>query len=258
MIEVVFLGVGEAFDEALPNTSILIRWGAETSRVTLLLDCGFTAPPQFWREEPAVDALDGIWISHFHGDHFLGLPALLVRFLEEGRSKALTLLGQKGIESVTRKVVDLAYPGFNEKLTFPIRFVEVEPKTDVAIFGLTFQTAENSHSQRDLALRIDAQGTSIYYSGDGKPTPESMALAQGSHLIIHEAFHMESELVGHGTVIGSLYMAKRCKASHLALVHIQRNARSQVLEKKQQFTDLAGSVNVMVPEPGYKIMLDPN
>ena len=257
MIEVVFLGVGEAFDEVLPNTSLLIRCGAETSPVTLLLDCGFTAPPQFWREEPAVDALDGIWISHFHGDHFLGLPALLVRFREEGRNKALTLIGQKGIESFTRKAVDLAYPGFYEKLTFPIRFAEVEPKTDVAIFDLTLQTAENAHSQRDLALRIDARGTSIYYSGDGKPTPESMALAEGSQLIIHEAFDLETEVPGHGTAIGSLNMAKRCKASHLALVHIQRNARRQVLEKKQQLTDLAGPVNVMVPEPGYRIMLEP-
>jgi ribonuclease Z len=258
MIEVVFLGVGEAFDEALPNTSILIRCAGETNPVTLLLDCGFTAPPQFWREEPAVDALDGIWISHFHGDHAFGLPALLVRFWEEGRGKALTLLGQKGIESFTRKAVDLAYPGLYEKLAFPIRFAEVEPKTDVAIFDLTLQTAENVHSQRDLALRIDARGTSIYYSGDGKPTPESMALAEGSQLIIHEAFDLETEVPGHGTVTGSIAMAKRCKASHLALVHIQRNVRSHVLERNQQFRDLAGSVNVIIPEPGYRMMLEPH
>ncbi|MBW1716457.1 MAG: ribonuclease Z [Deltaproteobacteria bacterium] len=255
MIEVIFLGVGEAFDEELPNTSILIRCEVGTSPVTLLLDCGFTAPPQFWREVPEVDVLDGIWISHFHGDHSLGLPALLVRFWEEGRSKVLTLLGQKGIDSFTRKSLDLAYPGFYEKLEFPIRFLEVEPKKDVEIFGLTLQAAENSHSQRDLALRIDAQQKSIYYSGDGKPTPESMDLAKGSQLIIHEAFHMESEVPGHGTVTGSIDMAKRCEASNLALVHIQRKVRRQVIDRMEQFKDLAGSLNVMVPEPGYRITL---
>jgi ribonuclease Z len=258
VIEVVFLGVGEAFDEKLPNTSVLIRSDGETNPVTLLLDCGFTAPPQFWREEPAADALDAIWISHFHGDHFLGLPALLVRFWEEGRSKTLTLFGQKGIESYTRKAVDLAYPGLYEKLVFPIRFVELEPKSDVAMFGLTLQTAENAHSQRDLALRIDTLGTAIYYSGDGRPTPESIALARGSQLIIHEAFHMETEIPGHGAVRGSIAMAKGCGASHLALVHIQRNARSQVLENKGQLTNSAGSVNVVIPEPGYRMMLEPN
>jgi len=255
MIEVIFLGVGEAFDEELPNTSILIHFKMGTSPVTLLLDCGFTAPPQFWREEPEVDTLDAIWISHFHGDHSFGIPALLVRLWEEGRSKALTLLGQRGIDSFTRKSLDLAYPGFYEKLEFPIMFLEVEPKKDVEILGLHFQAADNSHSQRDLALRIDALGKSIYYSGDGKPTPESMALAKGSQLIIHEAFHMEAEIPGHGTVTGSIDMAKRCKASNLALVHIQRKARRQVIDRVQQYTDLAGLLNVMVPEPGYRITL---
>ncbi len=255
MIEVIFLGVGEAFDEEFPNTSILIHYRVGTSPVTLLLDCGFTAPPQFWREEPEADILDGIWISHFHGDHCLGLPALLVRFWEEGRSKVLTLLGQKGIDTFTRKSLDLAYPGIYERLGFPIRFLEVEPKKDVEIFGLTFKAAINSHSQRDLALRIDVQGKSIYYSGDGKATPESLALAKGSQLIIHEAFHIETEIPGHGTVTESIDMAKRCETSNLALVHIQRKVRRQAIDKMQQFIHLAGSVNVMVPEPGYRITL---
>jgi ribonuclease Z len=255
MIEVIFLGVGEAFDEALPNTSILIRYRVSTSPVTLLLDCGFTAPPQLWREELEVDVLDGIWISHFHGDHALGLPPLLVRFWEEGRSKALTLLGQKGIDSFTRKSLDLAYPGFYERLEFPIRFLEVEPNKHVEFLGLTFQTAETSHSQRDLALRIDAKEKSIFYSGDGKPTPESMALAKGTQLIIHEAFHIETELPGHGTVTRSIDMAKRCGASTLALVHIQRKVRGQVIDRMQEFTDLAGQLNVIVPGPGHRILL---
>jgi len=255
MIEAIFLGVGEAFDEKLPNTSILIHCGAGSSLVTLLLDCGFTAPPQFWREEPEVDTLDGIWISHFHGDHSFGLPALLVRFQEERRTKVLTILGQKGIDSFALKSLDLAYPGFYKKIEFPIRFLEVEPEKDVEVFGLHFQSAANIHSQRDLALRIDAHEKSIYYSGDGKPTPDSMTLAMGSKLIIHEAFHMETELPGHGTITGSIEMAKRCEASNLALVHIQRDERSRVIDRAQQFNDLAGSLNVMIPEPGYRITL---
>ena len=254
MIEVVFLGVGEAFDERLPNTSILIRYRTENP-VTLLLDCGFTAPSQFWREEANADVLDGIWISHFHGDHCLGIPALLVRFWEEGRKKALTFLGQKGIASFIRTLLDMAYPGMYERLKFPLNFVEVEPEKEVMIFGLIFHTAVTSHSQRDLALRIDAQGKSIYYSGDGKATPESMTLAKGSQLIIQEAFSLEAEIPGHGTVIGSITMAKECGALSLALVHIQRTVRSQVIDEMQRFTQMAGSLNLMVPEPGFKLVL---
>lgn len=255
MIEITFLGVGEAFDETLPNTSILLRYGTGTSPVTLLLDCGFTAAPQFWRQDLDVNALDGIWISHFHADHCYGLPPLLVRFWEEGRSKDLRLLGQKGIESFTRKCLDLAYPGFYEKLNFPIKFSEVEPREDLEILGLRFRTAENGHSQRDLALRIDAGERSVFYSGDGKPTPETAALAKDSPLIIHEAFHLDTEIPGHGTVVGSIDMAKRCEAANLALVHIQRQVRKRVIPRIEQLRNMAGSVNLIMPEPGYSMRL---
>lgn len=255
MIEIVFLGVGEAFDEAVPNTSILIRYMEGPSAVTLLLDCGFTVPSQFWREEPDKDRLNFIWISHFHGDHSLGIPALLVRFWEEGRRKALTISGQKGIESFIWRCLDLAYPGFQKKIEFPLRFLEVEPNRAQEAVGLTFRTAENAHSQRDLGLRIDAGEKSFYYSGDGRPTSESMALAKGSRLIIHEAFHMETEIPGHGSVKGSIDMAKRCEASHLALVHIQREVRGQVMERMQQLKDLASPLNLMLPEPGDRLTI---
>jgi ribonuclease Z len=255
MIEVVFLGVGEAFDETLPNTSILIRFDAENSPVTLLLDCGFTAPPRLWKETSEPDSIDAIWISHFHGDHALGLPPLLIRAWEDGRSKPLLILGQKGIGAFTRQAIDLAYPGFYEKLAFPITFEEIEPGGNVELLGLTFSTAETNHSPRNLALRIDPGGKAIYYSGDGKPTPESMLLAQGCHLIIHEAFHMETELPTHGTVMGSVATAKRSGTSHLALVHIQRKARKEVIENLERLRDLAGSVQLIVPESGDRITL---
>jgi ribonuclease BN (tRNA processing enzyme) len=255
MIEVVFLGVGEAFDETLPNTSVLIRYGQGTSRVTLLLDCGFTAPPQFWKEEPSVDSLNAIWISHFHADHFFGLPALLVRFWEDGRNKPLTILGQKGIDLFTRNCLDLAYSGFYDKIQFPIKFQEVEPNQKLEFLSVTLRAAENEHSKRDLALRLDAGESALYYSGDGRPTPESMALAKGSQLIIHEAFRLNTEIHGHGTVRGSVDMAKGCEASSLALVHIQRGERIQVMARVHELKDQASPVNLMVPEPGDKIVI---
>jgi ribonuclease Z len=255
MLEVIFLGVGEAFDEALTNTSILIRYEGGDIPASVLLDCGFTAPPPFWSEESDVNRLDGIWISHFHADHGFGIPALLVRFWEQGRDKELIFLGQRGIESFTRKCLDLAYPGFYERLTYPLSFIELDPGKRKEILGLSFRTAETAHSQPALALRIDVAGKSIYYSGDGKPTPESMALARESELIIHEAFHMETEIPGHGTITGSIDMAKRCNALLLALVHIQREARSQAKDRIDELKEMSSPVNLIIPEPGYRLTI---
>ena len=255
MIEVVFLGVGEAFDEKNFNTSILTRFVNGFSTVTLMLDCGFTAPTGFWREDLAVDALDGIWISHFHGDHFLGLPAMLVRFLEEGRRKTLTILGQKGIEELILKSLDLAYPRFYKKLKFQLVFLEIESNKDVEAFGLKLRSAETKHSQRNFALRIDSLGKSIYYSGDGSPTPDSLTLLNGCDLIIQETFSMENEIFGHGTVLGAIKMANEGQSSNLALVHVQRKTRKKVLDSMEQLKDLAGPLNVILPEPGDRITL---
>lgn len=255
MIEVVFLGVGEAFDDAYPNTSVLIRFGKRPSAVSIMLECGATAPSQLWREMPRADALDFVWISHFHADHTFGLPALLVRSSEERRKKTLTVLGQQGIESFVHECLDLAYPGFYKNLSFPIDYVEVEPKEDVTLSGLLFRTAQNDHSERDLAMRIDFHGKSVYYSGDGKATPECVALAKGCQLIIHESFLMDTEIHGHGTVMGSIDLAKKCRVPNLALVHIHRRERSKVIKRVKEFKQSQNRLNVMVPEPGDKVTL---
>jgi ribonuclease Z len=252
-MEVTFLGVGEAFDEALPNTSILIRCGEDKHRITFLLDCGFTAPPQVWKMETSVESLDGIWISHFHADHFFGLPALLVRFWEDGRKKPLTILGQKGIGTSARQCIDLAYPGFYENIRFPIQYQEVEPDQRLEFLGVSIQAAENEHSIRDLGVKLEAEGCSLFYSGDGKSTAKTEALAKGTQILIHEAFHQDQAIHGHATVKETLDMAKACEASRVALVHIQRHERKQVLARIQELTDLASPVKLMVPEPGHRI-----
>ena len=227
-MEVYFLGVGEAFDENEPNTSILVRGQTPKGQSTLLLDCGFSLPPQFWKQMLLADELDGIWISHFHGDHTLGLPALIVRFWEEGRQKPLMIMGQKGIEEYVHRLVDVAYQGFIDKLQFPLGFLEIEPGRPVEMFGLTLESSENGHSRRDLALKIKDRQTMIYYSGDGRPTEEGLALAAGCDLMIQESFHPEVTIPGHGTVREAIEAAIQSHVPNLALVHIQRKMRAGV------------------------------
>ena len=254
-MEIVFLGVGEAFDPVLPNTSILIRNFRGDGTGAFLLDCGFTAPQQFWKEGMEVDNLDGLWISHFHGDHAMGLPALLVRFWEDGRRKNLTFLGQQGIASFTHEALELAYPGFRKKIEFPLTFLELEPGKEVDFKTLRLRSAQSIHSQKNLALRMDTSEGAIYYSGDGRPSPECEKLAESCRLIIHEAFQMEDRLPGHGTVITSIDLARQSGASHLALVHIQRDSRSEVKKDLSRLQDLAGGMRLSVPEPGERLSL---
>lgn len=254
-MEIIFLGVGEAFDEETPNTSILVRVKPGKEQVTLLLDCGFSVPSQFWKLRLKADELDGVWISHFHGDHTLGLPALLVRFWEERRRRALTIIGQKGIEDYFHQLIDIAYHGFEDRLKFPISFIELEPNMNVEIFDLTLAAAENNHSRRDLAVKIKDKRNAIYYSGDGSPTTEGLTLAAGCDLMIQESFHPDVEIPGHATAKGAIDAAIQSSVSNLALVHIERGLRKQVIEMVKKRDDIPEFLNVFVPEPGDRITL---
>ena len=111
-MEIQFLGVGEACDEEHPNTSLLVTTSKGGS---FLLDCGFTTPHIYFGLHRQVDELDAVWISHFHGDHFFGIPLLLLRFWEMGREKRLIIAGQDGVKEKVHSAMELAYPGFIDK-----------------------------------------------------------------------------------------------------------------------------------------------
>jgi ribonuclease BN (tRNA processing enzyme) len=254
-MKVVFLGVGEACDESYPNTSLLLESRVAETRPSVLLDCGFTVPPLYFRRTRNPNELDALWISHFHGDHFFGVPILLLRFWETNRAKPLTIMGQTGVEDMIRQTMALAYPNFMSKLAFPLTFVEAEPNQCVHVAGLTWAFAENGHGRRDLAVRIDDGARSVFYSGDGRPTPETLSLAAGCDLIVHEAFHLDQSIPGHGTVEQCIDFGRNAGASSLALVHLQRDVRR---ERRSEVLDLIGKVrdlHVFLPEPGDEIEL---
>jgi len=251
-MKIKFLGVGEAFDENLSNTSIQVRIGEGEKRSSVLLDCGFTAPPPFWQSCPDPDDLDAIWISHFHGDHFFGIPALLTRFWESGRKKPLLITGQMGVEDAVLEAVALAYPSVRGKIAFDLQFLAIEPDHAVEAVGLTWSTALNGHSQRDLAVRIERKGKAVFYSGDGLPTQDTLELARGCDLIIHEASRLDQEIPNHGNIMKCIEFAREAKARSLALVHLQRDERRN---RRDEILKIIGGIQdlrVFMPEPGHE------
>jgi ribonuclease BN (tRNA processing enzyme) len=255
-MQIVFLGVGEACDEYFPNTSLLVRTAGAGENRTLLLDCGFTVPPRFFREVPDPEELDMVWISHFHGDHFFGLPLLLLRLREMKRTRPLMILGQEGIGEIAERTMELAYPGFIRKLPYAVHYVVVEPETMVEARGLTWRTAENEHGRRSLSVRLDDGPASLFYSGDGRPTPETLNLARGSQLVVHESYAVRDVSVhGHGSAAGCIDFARRAGVPRLALVHFQRDARRDGREELRQMIEAVEDVEIVVPELGDRIDL---
>ncbi len=250
-----FIGVGEAFDEELPNTSILVGTGESVGENFILLDCGFTVPPFFWKNCPDPDRLEAIWISHFHGDHFFGLPALLARFRQANRKRPLLLIGQQGTTEIVTQTLGLAYPSLVQKIEYELRFVEVEPGRELLAAGVFWRFALNGHSRNDLAVRVEKGGKSVFYSGDGMPTEQTVSLASGVDLAIHEAFRIDGEPPGHATVSQAIEFARRAKVRRLALIHIDREERKLRRDDILRMVGAVPELEIFLPEPGeeYRI-----
>ena len=254
-MDVLFVGVGEAFDEALPNTSLLVAARGRTGPRTLLLDCGFTAAHAYWRLAPDPAALDGLVLSHFHGDHALGAPALMLRLWQEGRTRPLAVAGPAGVAERFCAALDLAYANLRPKLGFPLDFTELEPGRTAAVAGVALSCAEPEHSPPCLALRLDEPGAALFYSGDGRPTPATEALARGCSLAVHEAYALDGDVPGHGTVAGCIAFARRAGIPRLALVHLSRQVRHQRRAEVDAALRLAPELNPSLPAPGDRLSL---
>src|SRR3989304_1978366 len=97
-LELLFLGSGNAFAPQRYWSSFLLNG-------RYLFDAPPTALPHLKRAGRAADDIDVIFISHFHADHFFGLPFLLLEYAEQTlRTKPLTIVGPPGIEQRLRAV----------------------------------------------------------------------------------------------------------------------------------------------------------
>lgn len=252
-MKVHFLGVGEACDPERFNTSLLVLSGSKNHYI--LLDCGFTTPHRYFADCSDPDQLEALWISHFHGDHFFGVPLLLLRFWEMGRTKPLLLVGPPGLPEKVEKALDLAYPSFLGKLQYALQFSQLEDGGSLQAAGFLWQVAATEHSQPCLALRLTAGGKSVFYSGDGRPTLATANLAKGCTLVVHEAYRVVGQIANHGSLAECLVLARQAGCEKLAIVHVAHYEREREKVEIRRLLRESGLPGVFLPEPGEMLSL---
>ena len=95
-LSVAFLGTGGSVPSARRSTaSVLVARGGER----LLFDCGEGTQRQMQRSLGLVQ-VDEIYLTHFHADHFLGLPGLLKTYDLTDREAPLTIYGPRGLREL--------------------------------------------------------------------------------------------------------------------------------------------------------------
>jgi len=147
-LNILFLGTGGSWPTIKRNvTSIAVKRGSEI----ILFDCGEGTQRQFQKSKLSYMQISKIFITHFHGDHFLGIPGLIQTMQLNDREIPLHIYGPKGMIKLTNQLLSLGY----FKPNYEIISHELN-ENDVIDFGeYNIKTLKVKHGVPTLAYALE-------------------------------------------------------------------------------------------------------
>lgn len=192
------VGCGDAFGSGgRGNTCFHVT----AAGLVVTLDFGASSPVGLTRFGLNSADIDMVFVSHLHGDHFGGIPFLILdgQFVHR-RTKPLRIVGPPGTRERLAAAMEVLFPGMTSlAFRFDWQVDEVEPGA-TAVFGpLTLTTAQVVHScgAPPTALRLTDGEKVLAFSGDTEWTEALLPIARGADLFICESFMFEGSPVGH-------------------------------------------------------------
>ncbi|BAM86724.1 conserved hypothetical protein [Bradyrhizobium oligotrophicum S58] len=216
-----FVGCGDAFGSGGRSNTCFHLAGAHTN---LLIDCGASSLPALKRLGIACNDVDLILITHFHGDHFAGLPFLLLDAQFARRTRPLVIAGPTGIETRLTQVMEAL---FEHSSTTPRKFelsvIALEPERQVR-FGelcVTPYTVVHGNSGGPfLGYRIEAEGRVVAYTADTEWTESLVPLGRDADLLIAEAYTFERPVKNHLSLTTLAAHLGEIRPKRLVLTHM--------------------------------------
>lgn len=198
MSEIVFVGTSDAFGAGGRRQAAILVRGPSGA---VLLDCGATTNSGLSALGIARQELDAVVVSHFHADHFGGIPLLLLACLyEDGRRRPLRIAGPPGVEARVRAAAAVLGHGLEERSwTFPLLFQELRAGERAEVGPARVQAFETRH-QADSAphgFRVETGRGSVAYSGDTGWFDELPARVAGADVFVCECTFVRSHLEFH-------------------------------------------------------------
>ena len=187
------LGTGDAFGNGGRYQTCFWLEGAGES---LLIDCGATSLTALKAAAVEPNEIGTVVLTHLHGDHYGGLPFLVLDGQFRRRERDLTIAGPPGTRDRVEGAMDILFPGSTAaRRRFSLEFVEIPPRERTAVGpALVTAAAVEQPDTPACALRIEYGGRVVAYSGDTAWSDDLIELCAGADLLVAEAYFFEREV----------------------------------------------------------------
>lgn len=239
-MQLTIVGCGDAFGSGGRfNTCFWLK----TAKATLLVDCGASSLVALKGLGLDHGDVDGIVLSHLHGDHFGALPFLLLDAqLVMRRQRALTIAGPPGSRARIEAAIENFFPrALTNAWRFPFEIVEIEPGRPTDILGHAVATTEVIHQSGapSTALRISDGARLFAYSGDTEWTDVLVGVADGADFFIVECFGYAGALKGHLSWEILKPKLPSLNAKRIMLTHMNPSMLAKVAEARAAGLEIA-------------------
>lgn len=195
-MRVTLLGTGTPFPNAERFGSAIL---VEVAGTKLLFDCGRAVVIRLTQAGVSPKEIDGLFLTHLHSDHIVGIPDLWLSGWFLGRSKPLPIWGPQGTSSMAKHLAQAF--AFDTRIRqaapdpLPAAGVEVDPKEvaqgEIYNDGSTRVSAflvDHGAVKPAFGYRVDSAGHSVVISGDTKFCQNLVEFAKGTDCLIHAAW----------------------------------------------------------------------
>jgi ribonuclease BN (tRNA processing enzyme) len=216
-----FVGCGDALGSGGRSNTCFHVTGKS---VNFLIDCGASSLPALKRLEIARDDIDLILITHFHGDHFAGLPFLLLDAQFTRRTRPLVIAGPEGIETRLAHLMEALFEHSSKtKQRFDLSVVALTPEESRSFGAVKVTPYPVVHGESGgpfLAYRIEAEGRVVTYSADTEWTETLIPAARDADLFIAEAYYYDKIVKNHLSLKTLEAHLPEINAKRLVLTHM--------------------------------------
>jgi ribonuclease BN (tRNA processing enzyme) len=181
----------------LPTSSHLAMAGR-----SIIIDCGLGVTASLVKAGYPLTGLTDIFVTHCHSDHVLEFGALLHTAWTAGLDRPVSVFGPPEIATIWRQFCEMMRFDITIRMAdegrmpfaalAQINIIDAKTPDPIRLVddgGLTVSALRNDHPPvvDSYALRFDADGKSITFSGDTRYLPSLAGFAKNSDVLVHEA-----------------------------------------------------------------------